>query len=95
MTDREEYEKTKHLLIGAKVKFPEKPDDPDQIGTVTDVYLQPAINVDEKPKKGLIFVSPDEEEAYPNINLRPKILCRVQFDGCFHITEPDDLIIEK
>lgn len=99
MTDRKGHEKTKHLLIGAKVKFPEKPNNFNEIGTITDIYFQPAINLDEldkldkKDKDSLtpIFVSKDEPEGITQ--LKPKTLCMVQFSDCVHITESKDLIL--
>lgn len=96
-TDTQEFERIKETLTGARVLFPEKPDRQDDVGIITNVYLQPAIDLDNKPQKGIVFVSkdelPDERGNYPNTKLRPKILCRVQFKNYVHMTEPEDLIL--
>jgi len=99
---QEEFEKTKESMIGRSVRFPENPSDPDRIGTVTDVYYQPAIDLDNDTNKGIRFLSPDEvpdkHGNRPTTKLRPKILCIVLFDGpdgpgYVHITQPQDLVL--
>jgi hypothetical protein len=94
---QKEFEKIKQKMIGASVRFPEKPDNPDEIGVVTDVYFQPAIDLDDKQERGPVFVSEDEwidpERGEVKEHLGQKILCVIAFKGCVHITEVEDLIL--
>lgn len=101
---QEDCEKAREALIGVKVKFPEKPDNANEIGTIKDVYFQPAVSLDELERNDsglpMIYESEDErpypydEYPYGLTQLKAKMLCVIQFSDCVHITELQDLILE-